>query len=68
MRREQPDRPRKRLYSIAEAAEYIGRSPWAVRSLVWSGKLAAVRDGKRIFLDVFDLDAWIEKNKVTYAD
>jgi excisionase family DNA binding protein len=62
------ERPRKRLYTINQAAEYLGRSPWAVRSMIWSGKLSAVRDGKRILLDVHDLDRWIEANKVSYAD
>jgi excisionase family DNA binding protein len=66
--RETTERPRKRLYTIPEAAEYLGRSPWAVRSLIWSGKLPAVRDGKRILLDVYDLDRWIEANKASYAD
>jgi excisionase family DNA binding protein len=61
-------RPRKRLYTIAEAAEYLGRSAWAVRSLIWCGKLPAVRDGKRILVDVNDMDRWIEANKVSYAD
>jgi len=68
MRHEESHRPRKRLYTIAEAAEYIGRSPWAVRSLIWSGKLPAVRDGKRIFIDVYDMDAWVERSKVNYLD
>jgi excisionase family DNA binding protein len=67
MRRE-GDRLRKRLYTIAEAAEYLGRSPWAVRSMIWAGKLPAVKDGKRILVDVYDLDRWVEANKVSYAD
>jgi excisionase family DNA binding protein len=62
------ERPQKRLYTIPQAAEYLGRSPWAVRSMIWSGKLLAVRDGKRLLLDVNDLDRWIEANKVNYAD
>ena len=62
------ERPRNRLYTINQAAEYLGRSPWAVRSMIWSGKLPAVRDGKRLLLDVHDLDHWIEVSKVSYAD
>jgi excisionase family DNA binding protein len=62
------ERPRKRLYTINQAAEYLGRSPWAVRSMIWSGKLPAVRDGKRILVDVLDLDRRVEANKVSYAD
>jgi excisionase family DNA binding protein len=67
-RRHEGERPRKRLYTIAEAAEYLGRSPWAVRSMIWSGKLPAVRDGKRVLVDVYDLDRWIENNKGCSAD
>jgi excisionase family DNA binding protein len=68
MRRNPSERLRKRLYTIPEAAEYLGRSPWAVRSMVWAGKLPAVKDGKRILVDVYDLDQWIDRNKVSYTD
>jgi excisionase family DNA binding protein len=67
-RREHGDHPRKRLYTIPEAAEYLGRLPWAVRSMIWAGKLPAVKDGKRILVDVYDLDRWVEANKVRYMD
>ena len=53
----------KRLYSIPEAAQYLGRSPWSVRHLVWSGELPEVRAGRRVHLDIKDIDAFIEKNK-----
>jgi excisionase family DNA binding protein len=56
--------PQKRLYSIAEAAIYLGRSVWSVRELIWGGKLPCVKVGRRIHLDIIDLDQWIEKNKV----
>jgi excisionase family DNA binding protein len=66
--RDAGERLRKRLYTIAEAAVYLGRSPWAVRSLIWTGKLPAVRDGKRVLVDIHDLDRWIEVSKVSYRD
>lgn len=53
----------KRLYSIDEAGTYLGRSACAVRELVWKGRLPAVRFDRRIFIDVRDLDALIDKNK-----
>lgn len=53
----------KRLYNISEAAQYLGRSPWSVRHLVWSGVLPEVRAGRRVHLDIKDIDAFIEKNK-----
>ena len=62
------ERPRKRLYAIPEAADYLGRTPWAIREMIWRGKLPAVRDGRRILLDVEDLDRWIEMNKVVRND
>lgn len=57
----------KRLYSIREASVYLGRSVWAVREMIWAGKLPYVRDGKRILLDIRDMDAWIEKSKTQYT-
>ena len=62
------ERPRKRLYSIREAGEYLGRTPWAIREMVWSGKLKAVKGDRRIFLDVEDLDRWIEMHKTERSD
>jgi len=62
------ERPRKRLYAIADAAEYLGRTPWAIREMIWKGKLPAVRDGRRILLDIEDLDRWIEAHKVIRSD
>jgi excisionase family DNA binding protein len=53
----------KRLYSVEEAAIYLGRTTGAVREMLWAGKLPYVRDGRRILLDVRDMDAWIEKSK-----
>lgn len=55
---------KKRLYSVAEAAEYLGRSVWSVRELIWAGKLPCVKVGRRIHLDIIDLDQWIEQNKM----
>jgi excisionase family DNA binding protein len=54
----------KRLYSLAEAAEYLGRSEWSVRRLIWAGKLPQVKSGKRVHLDIQDVDRFIENNKI----
>lgn len=56
----------KRLYTIKEASVYLGRSEWAVREMLWAGKLPYVRDGKRILLDIGDIDRWIERNKTVF--
>jgi excisionase family DNA binding protein len=56
---------RKRLFSLPEAAIYLGRSTWSVRRLIWSGELPQVRAGGRVHVDVQDMDKFIERNKVT---
>ena len=59
-----PSKTLKRLYSLPEAAEYLGRSSWSVRRLIWNGDLPQVRAGRRVHVDVRDMEAFIEKNKV----
>lgn len=54
----------KRLYTILEASTYLGRSVWSVRELIWKGELPSVKVGRRVHLDIYDLDAFIEKNKI----
>lgn len=58
-------RVQKRLYSIEEAALYLGRSEWGIRRLIWAGKLPHVRCGKRVHLDVEDMEKFIDNNKMT---
>ena len=60
-------RPQKRLYSIQEAALFLGRSVWAVREMLWAGKIPYIKDGRRILLDVFDMEKWIEQNKMQHC-
>lgn len=56
----------KRLYSIKDAAEYLGRSIWSIREMIWAGKLPYVKDGRRILLDINDIDDWITENKTRF--
>ncbi len=58
----------KRLYTLKEAAQYLGRSEWSMRELIWAGKIPVVRNegGRKIFLDIEDLNAFINRNKSTY--
>jgi excisionase family DNA binding protein len=56
----------KRLYTLKEASVYLGRSIWGVRTLIWNGKIPIVRDGRRMFIDVLDLERFVESNKTTY--
>ena len=53
----------KRLFTLNEAGVYIGLSHWRVRSLIYSGQLAYVRLGRRILIDLKDLDALIDSLK-----
>ncbi|MDD5242474.1 MAG: helix-turn-helix domain-containing protein [Syntrophorhabdaceae bacterium] len=61
-----PRGPHKRLYTIPEAAHYLGRTVNALREMIWAGKLPIVRDGKRILLDQSDMDSYIERHKTVY--
>jgi excisionase family DNA binding protein len=58
----------RRLFSIKEIASYLGRSPWSIAEMVRCGRLAYVPDGKRKFIDIKDVDIWIEKNKKQDVD
>lgn len=55
--------PRKRLYTLAEAADYLGRSVWSIRRLIWGGVLPSVRVQGRVHIDVADMDELIERSK-----
>jgi len=59
-------RPKQRLYDLKAAALYLGRPVSGMRELIWRGELPAIRSGKggKQFVDVFDMDDYIEKNKV----
>jgi excisionase family DNA binding protein len=54
---------RKRLFTVTEAGEYLGRTPWAVRHLIWNGVLPYVRIGRRVQVDVSDMDSLIDRSK-----
>jgi excisionase family DNA binding protein len=52
-----------RLLTVDQAASYLGRSKASVQHMISAGRLPIVRADRRVFLDVRDLDAWIEQNK-----
>jgi excisionase family DNA binding protein len=58
----------KRLFTLKEAAEYLGRSEWGMRDLIWAGRIPVVRveGGRKIFLDIEDLNDFIKQNKSIY--
>jgi excisionase family DNA binding protein len=65
--RKHPTGPAKRLYDIKEAAFYLGRSVDSLRELLWAGKVPFIKDGKRIYLDVRDMDGYIEQSKQRFT-
>jgi len=58
----------QRLYSVDDAAIYLGRTPWAVRELIYRGALPSIRADRRVQVDVRDLDAFIERHRVRAAE
>lgn len=54
---------KRRLFTVEQAAVYLGRTTEALQHMIASGKLRAVRADRRVFLDLKDLDRWIEQNK-----
>ena len=54
----------KRLYTVQEAAVYLGRLVWGVRELIWKGELPCVKVGRRIHIDAEDLDVFIQRHKI----
>ncbi len=59
-------RVKQRLFTVQQAALYLGRTVYALREIYYSGKLPVVKIDGRIFIDVQDLDRPIEQSKVTY--
>jgi hypothetical protein len=64
-----PDRVQKRLYSLKDAAVYLGRSVSHVRSLVYGRVIPVVMSpGEiKIFIDIKDLEDFVTKNKALYS-
>jgi len=62
-----PDKMKKRLYTIKESALYLGRPIWAIRELIWAGALPFIKTGRVFYLDIFDLDDFIDSNKARTA-
>lgn len=58
----------KRLFSLKDASVYLGRSVWSVREMIWAGKIPYLKTGKRIFLDIRDMERYIEENKTTFGN
>jgi excisionase family DNA binding protein len=58
----------KRLFTLKEAANYLGRSEWSMRELIWAGHIPVVRSegARKIFVDIVDLNEFISQSKSFY--
>ena len=54
---------RPRLLTVDQAATYLGRSKVSVQHLISDQAIPVVRHDRRVFLDVRDLDNWIDAAK-----
>lgn len=57
----------KRLYTLREASIYLGRTLWGVREMVWAGRIPVVKDGKKLFIDINDLEMYVTRHKTVYV-
>ena len=57
------ERNKGRLLNVPAAAEYIGRTPSALRHLIARNAIPCVRRDGRVQLDRQDLDNWLELGK-----
>ena len=64
-----PDRVPKRLYTIKEAAIYLGRSVGNMRALIWGRVIPRVKSegNAKIFIDLRDLEEFVTKNKAFHS-
>ena len=59
---------RKRLLDIKSASEYLSRSVWGVRELMYKGVLPYVKFDRRVYFDIQDLDKAIEQHKQRFDE
>ena len=55
--------PAKRLFTVPEAAEYLGRTVWGLRGLIHRGHLPVIQEGRRMYVDLLDMNRFIEINR-----
>jgi excisionase family DNA binding protein len=57
------DLSQRRLLSVEQASTYLNLSIAEVYSMLSNKELAAVRHGKRVMVDIRDLEIWIEAHR-----
>ena len=57
-----------RLLTLKKASEVRGITTWAMRSRIYWGDIPVVRfpGGRKMYIDVRDIERFIERNKMTY--
>ncbi len=56
-----------RLLDFRAASRYLSLSYWTMRDMVSRGEIPHVRAGRRVLIDVRDLDRWIDQNKEVWG-
>ncbi len=56
-----------RLLPLKDAATWLGLTVWAMRERIWAGDIPVVQfpGGRKQYIDVQDLEAFINTNKRT---
>ena len=56
-----------RLLPLKDAAQWLGLTVWAMRERIWAGQIPVVQfpGGRKQYVDVQDLEKFIQKNKRT---
>jgi excisionase family DNA binding protein len=57
------DVSRRRLLTTKEAAAYLTLCEREIYNMIASRQLASVRHGKRLMIDIHDLEQWIKDRK-----
>ena len=59
--------PNPRLLPLKDAAQWLGLTLWAMRERIWAGQIPVVQfpGGRKQYVDIRDLEAFIQKNKRT---
>jgi excisionase family DNA binding protein len=55
--------PEPLLLDIHGSARALSATPWAVRSLLWDGKIPYIKIGRRFLVSPADLQAFIAREK-----
>jgi hypothetical protein len=58
--------PTKRLLSLKDLVQEFGVSMWFWRTQIWDGKLPFVQVGRKILVDVQDVEKFIDSEKQSH--